>query len=170
MCACVCVCVCILCIVTVEPLSKLCISFFLKLIYFTFFIADNISISMYTMCVIGWFRRGVCVCVTFAQQRLSPLAAFTSGAYFLHNDSEFENFTLPTLKTSLEARSQNLSGNKQSFVARAIGCPKTHFFHKLAIFWSAKKQCKDTVLHLPSPFPDNFCNCNSAGICTASQF
>ena len=28
-------------------------------------------------------------------------------------DSEFANITLPTLKTFLEARSQNVSGNKQ---------------------------------------------------------
>ena len=28
-------------------------------------------------------------------------------------DSEFANFTLPTLKAFLEARSQNVSGNKQ---------------------------------------------------------
>ena len=28
-------------------------------------------------------------------------------------DSEFENFILPTLKTFLEARSQNVSGNNQ---------------------------------------------------------
>ena len=28
-------------------------------------------------------------------------------------DSEFVNFTLPTLKTFLEAHSQNVSGNKQ---------------------------------------------------------
>jgi len=25
-----------------------------------------------------------------------------------------------------------------------MGCPKTHFFYTLAIFWSAKKWCKDT--------------------------
>ena len=37
---------------------------------------------------------------TFAQHRLSPLAAFTSSAYFTMEggDSEFANFTLPTLK------------------------------------------------------------------------
>ena len=57
--------------------------------------------------------------LTFAQHCLSPLAAFTSSAYFLHNqtmeggDSEFANFTLPTLKTFLETCSQNVSGNKQ---------------------------------------------------------
>ena len=41
-------------------------------------------------------------------------------------DSEFAKFTLPPLKTFLEARSQNVSGSKQELVARAIGCPKTH--------------------------------------------
>ena len=54
-------------------------------------------------------------------------------------DSEFENFTLPTLMVFLKARSHNVFGNKQQLVARAIGCPKTHFFYELAIFWSAKK-------------------------------
>ena len=29
------------------------------------------------------------------------------------SDSEYENFTLPTLRAFLEARSQNVSGNKQ---------------------------------------------------------
>ena len=85
--------------------------------------------------------------------------------------ADFANFTLPTLMAFLEAHSQNVSGNKQKLVARAIGCPKMHFFYKLAIFWSAKKQCKDTFFFKPpSPFPGNFCNCNSAGICTALQF
>ena len=38
-------------------------------------------------------------------------------------------------------------------VARAIGCPKTHFFHELMIFWSAKNWCKDTfsIFHSLSP-------------------
>ena len=43
-----------------------------------------------------------------------------------NGDSEFANFTLPTLKDFFEARSHNVSGNKQ-FVARTLGCPKTHF-------------------------------------------
>ena len=38
------------------------------------------------------------------------------------------------------------------------------------IFWSAKKQHKDTFLPPTSPFPGNFCNCISGGICFASQF
>ena len=51
---------------------------------------------------------GVVNSLTFAaRHRLSPLAAFTSGAYFLHN------FYTPTLKAFLEARSHNVSGNKQ---------------------------------------------------------
>ena len=61
-------------------------------------------------------QAGLLTPLTFARHCSSPLAAFTSGAYFLHNgrqDSEFVNFTLPTLKAFLEARSQNVSGNKQ---------------------------------------------------------
>jgi len=84
-------------------------------------------------------------------------------------ESEFAKFTLLTFKAFLEL-SQNLSGNKQQFVSRAIGCPKPHLFYKLAIFWSAEKRCKDTFLHPPSPFPCNLCNCNSDGICTAWLF
>ena len=45
---CVCVCVCIFCIVTLDPLSTLCVSFFVACLFFLLiyiFIADNISIS-----------------------------------------------------------------------------------------------------------------------------
>ena len=46
------------------------------------------------------------------------------------------------------------------------------FFYELAIFWSAKKRRNLTFFPptLPSPFHGNFCNCNSIGICTVSQF
>ena len=58
---------------------------------------------------------GLLTPLTFARHRLSPLDAFTSGAYFTMEggDSEFANFTLITLKAFLEARSHNVSGNKQ---------------------------------------------------------
>ena len=52
-------------------------------------------------------------------------------------DSEFANFTLPTLKAFLEARSHNVSGNKNAFFLRTRGLPvskKTrlrHFFSTL---------------------------------------
>ena len=61
-------------------------------------------------------QAGLLTPLTFARHRLSPLAAFTSGAYFFTmegGDSEFSNFTLPTLKAFLETRRQNVSGNKQ---------------------------------------------------------
>ena len=74
-------------------------------------------------CLQAWpvywaIQAGLLTPLTFARLRLSPLAAFTAGAYFLHNrdngsDSEFANFTLPTLNAFLEARSHNVSGNKQ---------------------------------------------------------
>ena len=69
------------------------------------------------MLLLYWaVQAGLLTPLTFARHHLSPLAAFTSGAYFLHNgrrDSEFAKFTLPTLKAFLEDRSQNVSGNKQ---------------------------------------------------------
>ena len=48
--------------------------------------------------------------LTFAQHRSRPLAAFTLTE---GSDSEFADFTLPTLKAFLEAHSHNVSGNKQ---------------------------------------------------------
>ena len=62
--------------------------------------------------VIYWaIQAGLLTPLNFARHRLSPLAAFTSGAYFLHKgsgDSEFANFTLPTLKAFFEARSHTV--------------------------------------------------------------
>ena len=69
-------------------------------------------------------QAGLLTPLTFARHRLSPLAAFTSGAYFL--------------------RDLLVSQNKRR---------KDAFF-----------------FHPPSPFPGNFCNCNSGVICTAFQF
>ena len=58
---------------------------------------------------------GVLAPLTFTRHCLSPLAAFTSPAYFPMEggDSEFVRFTGPTLKAFLKACSQNVSGNKQ---------------------------------------------------------
>ena len=54
LCVCACMRVCIFCIVTLETLSTLCVSFFFfSYMYMLYiFIADNISILMYIMCVI----------------------------------------------------------------------------------------------------------------------
>ena len=51
----------------------------------------------------------------FAWYRLSQLLLLLVCTFFTMEggDSEFANFTLPTLKKFLEARSQNVSGNKQ---------------------------------------------------------
>ena len=61
-------------------------------------------------------QAGLLTPLTFARHRLSPLVAFTSVLTFFTmegGDSEFANFTLPALKTFLEARSHIVSGNKQ---------------------------------------------------------
>ena len=85
-------------------------------------------------------------------------------------DSEFAKLTLPTSKAVLKARCHDVPGNKQKLVARAIGCPKPHFVHELAISWSAEKRYEYTFFHPPSLFLGNCCNCNCVSICTAWQF
>ena len=93
--------------------------------------------------------------LTFVRHRLSPLAAFTSGAYFLHNGRRWQwicEFYTANFKGIVEARSHNVSGNKQELFSRAIGCPKRIFFYELTIFWSAPKRRKDTFLPSSIPF------------------
>jgi len=60
---------------------------------------------------------GVVNSLDFCQASLKSLGCFylTMHIFFTMEggDSEFANFTLPTLKAFLEACSQNVSGNKQ---------------------------------------------------------
>ena len=61
-------------------------------------------------------QAGLLTPLTFAQHRLSPLAAFISGAYFLDNGRRWQwicKFYTANFKGIFEARSQNVSGNKQ---------------------------------------------------------
>ena len=48
--------------------------------------------------------------------------------------------------------------------------PKRIFSTKSRSSGQPKNDAKTLFFHPPSPFPGNFCNCNSGGICTASQF
>ena len=61
-------------------------------------------------------QAGLLTPLTFARHHLSPLAAFTSGAYFLHNERWWqciwEFYTANFKVTFLEAHSQHMSGNK----------------------------------------------------------
>ena len=73
-------------------------------------------------------------------------------------DSEFANFTLPTLKAFFEACSYNVYGNKQQTLQTRD------------LLVSQKNDAKILFSHPPSPFHSNFCVCNSIGICTNLQF
>ena len=48
--------------------------------------------------------------------------------------------------------------------------PQNIFSTNLQSSGQPKNDAKTLFFHPPSPFPGNFCNCNSGGICTASQF
>ena len=72
---------------------------------------DSIKTAVYWAVQVGLLTPLTC-----SWHCLSPLAAFISVHTFFTmegGDSEFASFTLPTLKTYLEAHSQNVSGNKQ---------------------------------------------------------
>ena len=56
---------------------------------------------------------GLLTPLTFTRHRLSPLAAFTSGAYFQSSQWKAVTVNSPALKACLKAHSQNVSGNKQ---------------------------------------------------------
>ena len=49
-------------------------------------LAINNLVSLYSVVSVYWaVQAGLLTPLTFVRHRLSPLAAFTSGAYFLHN-------------------------------------------------------------------------------------
>ena len=81
-------------------------------------------------------------------------------------------------QVGIMGRKQQISMQKRTCLATSNNlllmlqnAPKRIFFHKLAIFWSAKKKMQSPFFpHPPSPFPSNFCNCNNISICTAFQF
>ena len=93
-------------------------------------------------------QAGLLTPLTFARHRLSPLAAFTSGAYFLHNGRRWQWIC--------EFYTTNLKGIFGTPVVTTVyRMPQNTFFpHEIVIIWSAKKWCKDTLfstLHPPSP-------------------
>ena len=84
-------------------------------------------------------------------------------------DSEFANFTLPTLNHFLRhvvIMGLEISNNLLLVLWDA---PKKKSTNSRSSD-QAKNDAKTLFVHPPSPFQGNFCNCNSIGICTASQF
>ena len=74
----------------------------------------NSARSCCPYCFVVGGSGGVVNSLDFCPASLKSLGCF----YFTMEggDSEFANFTLPTLKTFLEARSQNVSGNKHNLL------------------------------------------------------
>ena len=60
-------------------------------------------------------QAGLLTPLTFARHRVVWLLLLPVRTFFTleGGDSEFANFTLPTVKALFEARSHNVSGNKQ---------------------------------------------------------
>ena len=99
-------------------------------------------------------QTGLLTPLNFTWHRLSPLTAFTSGVYFLHNGRQCQwicKFTVPAL---------------EAFYVSDIRMLK---IKKIPQTCNLLKNDADTFFHPPPPFPYNFCKRNSNGICTASQ-
>ena len=119
-------------------------------------------------------QAGLLTPLPFAQHRLSPLAAFTSSVYFLHNGRWWQwicEFYTANFKGIF------LGPWSECVWKWAITCclcymvPQNAFFlrtHDLLV--SQKTTQRHFFFHPPSPFHSNFCNHNSIGICTALQF
>ena len=103
----------------------------------------NVSVTSWFALWLNYWavQAGLLTPLTFARHRLSPSVAFTSSAYFLHNGRRWQWICCSCCR---------MPQNVKSLVNQKT--MQTLFFYP------------------PSPFPGNFCNCNSGGICTASQF
>ena len=85
-------------------------------------------------------------------------------------DSEFANFTLPSLKAFLRHVVIMCLEISNNLLLVLWDAPKRIFSMNLRSSDQPQNDAKTLFVHPPSPFHGNFCNCNSIGICTASQF
>ena len=119
-------------------------------------------------------QAGLLTPLIFARHRLSSLAAFTSGAYFLHNGRRWQWIC--------EFYTANVKG---IFLRHVVIMCLEISNNLLLVLWDAPKRifstnsrssdqpqndAKTLFVHPPSPFHGHFCKCNSIGICTTSQF
>ena len=111
---------------------------------------------------------------TFNWHCLSPLAVFTSGAYFLHDGGWWQwihslKIKVPTLKTLFKARSQSMSSNKQDKRYRMQKNALFPCIHNLQVSWEIMQK----HFFFPHPLslvPSNSYKHKNSGISTTSQF
>ena len=127
-------------------------------------------------------QTGLLTPLTFAQHRLSSLTAFTSNAYFLHNGrwwqwickfytANFKEIFWGLQSECVLQQAITCCLCYRIFFFFFLGCPKIKKLSaNLPSSGQPRNNAKTLFSHPPSPFTSNFCNCNSGGICTASQF
>ena len=96
--------------------------------------------------------------LTFAWHCLSPLATFTSGAYFFHNGRQWQwicEVYSANLKGIFEGPLLECAWQQETTCCLCIRMPPNCiFFSQTCNLLPAKKQCKDTLFfHPPSTFP-----------------
>ena len=101
----------------------------------------------------------------FCRHCLSPLATFTSSTYFCE-------FYTANFKDIFGGPQTECVWQQATTCCSCYRMPQNTFFPRTRDLLVSQKmmQLKTFFFYPPSSFPSIFCNCNSAGICTASQF
>ena len=133
---------------------------------FSRYIFNLIVLGFSFSCEYWAIQAGLLTPLTFARHRLSPLAAFTSGAYFLHNGRRWQWI--------FEFYTANVKG---IFLRHVVIMCLEISNNLLLVLWDAPKRIfstnsrsSDQPQNDADTFHGNFCNYNSVGICTASPF
>ena len=107
--------------------------------------------------------------LTFTRHHLSPLAAFTSGAYFLHNGMRWQRIC-----DFYTANFKGIFGGPVVIMCLAISnnlMPQNSFCLWTCDLLVSQKTTQRHFISTLHPLSTViFANCNSIGICTASWF
>ena len=113
---------------------------------------------------------GLLTPLTFAWHHLSPLAAFTFGAYFLHSGQQWQWICTASFKGIFGGPLSECVWQQAITCCSCYRMPQNAFFPQTCDLLISQKTMQTLLFHPPSTFPGNFCDCNSGGICTALQF
>ena len=116
-------------------------------------------------------QAGLLTPLTFAWlHRLSPLAAFIFGAYFLHSGQQWQWICTASFKGIFGGPLSECVWQQAITCCLCYRMPQNAFFPQTCDLLISQKTMQTLLFHPPSTFPGNFCDCNSGGIYTALQF
>ena len=134
---------------------------------------DEITMVKHAWCLHWAVQAGLLTPLTFTQHCLSPLATFTSGAYFLHSGRRWQwicEVYTANFKDIFEGLELECVWQQATTCCSCYKMSETTFFPRTLNFLVSWKMRSRHFFPPSITFPCHFCNCNSGGICTAWQF